>query len=309
MEEHQPSRTAMAAAFYRAHHAAHDSSDDSPLIFNDTLAGLLLPKAARAALEQSVVRLYRELDPAGAAAHPDQAALVAAGLRATPNAALVLSRARWAEDLLAEALARGVEQYVIVGAGLDTYALRRGESLGALRVWEVDHPATQRFKRRRIAELGWACPGQLSFVEADLARESLAGALAGSGFARARPSFFNWLGVTYYLPPEAVLATLAAIADIGAPGSAAVFDYRDAQAAQQTENTYRCRLAQANFQRLGEPILSQFAPADLARDLAGLGLAVREDLGPADIQARYFPGRQDGYQAHGSCRFLCVQRG
>jgi methyltransferase (TIGR00027 family) len=147
----------------------------------------------------------------------------------------------------------------------------------------------------------------LRFVEADLSRESLAAVLAGAGYAAELPGFFNWLGVTYYLTPEAVLATLGAIAAIAAPGSRVVLDYREAPAGQAPARPGRAGLVRARLERLGEAVLSQFVPAELAASLTGLGLRVVEDLAPAEIQARYFAGRADGYQAHGQCRFLCAE--
>jgi methyltransferase (TIGR00027 family) len=118
-------------------------------------------------------------------------------------------------------------QHVVLGAGMDTFAFRRPRMLDWLPVFEVDHPATQALKRRRIAELGWEVPARLHFVPVDLVQESLATALARAPFDAQAHSFFSWMGVTYYLSRDAVFATLRAIAETAPSGSIVTFDYLD----------------------------------------------------------------------------------
>ena len=145
--------------------------------------------------------------------------------------AIVFSRARYTEDILEAAVRQQeVEQYVILGAGLDTFALRRPDLVARLQVFEVDHPGTQAHKRRRLREAGREHPAQLHFVAVDFSRDNLAKALKSSAYDPQASSFFSWLGATYYLTRDAAWATLRAIAQVAPPGSTVVFDYLDSEA-------------------------------------------------------------------------------
>lgn len=161
MEENQISRTALGTAYMRAYHAMHDS----PKIFDDFLAYHFFPDEIRPIIEQKMAESLHLYNPVRAASCPDQATALACVMRYT--AASVYSRARYAEDNLIKAVGQGMRQYVILGAGLDTFAFRRPELLEQLQVFEVDHPATQAFKRQRLAEVGWEHPAQLHFVPVD----------------------------------------------------------------------------------------------------------------------------------------------
>ena len=136
-----------------------------------------------------------------------------------------------AEDLLEEAVRQQeVKQYVILGAGLDTFAWRRPDLLARLQVFEIDHPATQADKRQRLQAISRENPRQLHFLPVDFSQEDLAAALKRSAFDPQAPSFFSWLGVTYYLTRDAVCATWRAIAEVAPAGSVVIFDYLDTDA-------------------------------------------------------------------------------
>jgi methyltransferase (TIGR00027 family) len=173
MEENKISRTALGTAYIRAYHAINDT----PRIFNDHLACHLLSGQERSAIEQTWAGYIKLADPVRAACCPDRAAALAMSMRVMPTPSITLSRARYTEDHLEEAVRQGVKQYVILGAGLDTFAFRRRDLLERLQVFEVDHPAMQAFKRRRLAELGWELPAKLHFVPVDFTQDSLAAAL------------------------------------------------------------------------------------------------------------------------------------
>jgi methyltransferase (TIGR00027 family) len=253
------SRTALVAA---GHRAAHQVAERGA-IFADPLA----------------VRIFGE--PV-----PDAAGLLAR----RPMRLFIAVRHRFAQDRLEAALAQGVRQVVILGAGLDTTAYRL-PALDGLRVFEVDHPATQAWKRARLAEAGIPAPEALRFVAVDFERDGLGPLLAQAGFDAARAAFFLWLGVVPYLTRAAILATLGFVA--GLPGGAAiVFDYGNPPDALPEE----ARLAQAQLAErvaaLGEPWISHWDTAALHAALRRLGLGQIEDLGAAEIAARYFPGAQ-----------------
>jgi len=251
MEDGQPSFTALTAAAARA---AHLVVDGEPVIFADTLAAALLGERADELLSYHTSH----------GRHP-----VLAGARAQ-----VTCRSRYTEDALARAVGRGVTQYVILGAGLDSFAYRTGGRYGGrrVRVFEVDHPVTQDWKRRALASARLPVPDGLRLVPADLAAGALPGCLAAAGFDRSAPALVSWLGVTMYLTRGAIAATLAAVGAL-APGSEVIADYMlPAELRDEAGAGYGSLVAQASAER-GEPWLSCLAPdemADLARS-AGLG--------------------------------------
>ena len=262
----QPSVTALMAAAARA---AHLIVDDEPRIFADPLAGRLLGDRAEELIS------YHTLH----ATHP-----VLSGARVQ-----VTCRSRYTEEALARAVAAGVAQYVILGAGLDSFAYRGGLA-ARVRVFEVDHPASQQVKRAALATAGIHVPDNLTFVPADLAADSLAGCLAEAGFDTSAPAVFGWLGVTMYLTLDAIAETMSAIAAL-APGSELIADYMLTEDARDEAGAlYGEHVAQASAER-GEPWLSCFTPpriADLAR-AAGLGSArsvSQRDAIPADLWRR-----------------------
>jgi methyltransferase (TIGR00027 family) len=288
------SRTAIGTAFMRAYHAAHDH----PKIFDDFLAHRLIKAEEYQIIEARHLEVFRRADPARATACPDQASALAGWMQSGAPQPITLGRARYAEDKLEQAVKQqGVKQYVILGAGLDTFAWRRPDLLASLQVFEVDHPATQAFKRHRVQQMDGAPPARLHFVPVDFDRENLATALGRSAFDPRALSFFGWLGVTYYLSREAVYATLQAVAEMAPAGSGVCFDYLDTEAFVPGKVAGRVQIMMDLVRRMGEPMITGFDPITLPADLAGLGLRLEEDLGPGDIQERFFAGRRDGYHA------------
>ena len=293
MEANQISLTAMGTAFMRAYHAAHDR----PKLFDDFLAHRLITAEEYRASEDRHLRAFHLFDPARAAACPDRAGALAGWMQSAAAPPIVLGRARYAEDYLERAVSRGVKQYVILGAGMDTFAWRRPDLLAQLNVFEVDHPATQAHKRRRLLEAGREQPPQLQFLPVDFSRENLAAALRRSSYDPQAQTFFSWLGVSYYLTREAVLALWRAVGEVGSPGSAVIFDYLDTDAFVPEKASPRVQFMLEIVKRVGEPMITAFEPSALAADLAGVGLRLTENLGPDDIQKRFFQARPDGYRA------------
>jgi methyltransferase (TIGR00027 family) len=262
MKAGEPSRTALGAAEHRAAHQILERG----IIFSDPLAVRILGDATDAVLERA------RRDPS------------IRRLRI-----FVAARSRYAEDALQLAVACGVRQLVILGAGLDTYAYR-SEPRSGLRIFEVDHPATQEWKRRRLAEVDIGLPSSLVFAPVDFERESLADGLAAAGFDPAQPTFFTWLGVVYYLTDPSIFATLGFIASL--PGGAhVVFDYSNpSQALPEVERGAHDQLA-AQVADLGESFRTHFETEVLHARLREVGFREIEDLGPMGIVARFLPGR------------------
>ena len=270
MESGQPSRTAVAAAMYRAAHQVLDRGR----IFADPLALRILGVDVEA-----MARNAKE--------HPTER-----GLRL-----FIAARTRFAEDALATAVAHGVRQLVVLGAGLDTLAYRT--ALGdRLRIFEVDHPATQAWKRERLAATAIPLPSALTFAPVDFERETLADGLMGAGFDPARRTFFTWLGVTPYLTEEAVFSTLRFVASL--PGGAhVVFDYSNPPASISGKARAAHETLAARAAAVGEAFKSYFETDSLGAELTRLGFVEVEDLGSAQILARYVPEQAVSFPASG----------
>ena len=231
-----------------------------------------------------------------------------AALRADPNAAadsralraFLAVRSRVAEDSLADAVARGVRRYVLLGAGLDTLAYRSPHP--DLRVFEVDHPDTQAMKRRRLAAAGIAVPDHLTYVGIDFATDALGPTLRAAGLDA--PAFFAWLGVTPYLEADVVLATLDAVAPVTAGGGGIVFDYSVPASSLSPERRRAFAALSARVAAAGEPFRSAFEPSALRATLGRIGLGTIDDLGPDELNARYFVGRTDGLAIMGGAHVV-----
>jgi methyltransferase (TIGR00027 family) len=203
-------------------------------------------------------------------------------------------RNRYAEDELSQAVQEGVSQYVILGAGLDSFTFRHPELMRKLAVYEVDHPASQAWKRDRLAQMTLEIPTGLHFVSIDFERETLAEALQGDGFFGSAKSFFSWLGVTQYLTPEAVLQTLREIREAAAPGSELVMQFIvPVTSLSDAEGALVAELARGAAE-VGEPRLSYFEPEDLERHLRHIGFGQIHHFGVKDAADRYLLSRSDG---------------
>jgi len=219
--------------------------------------------------------------------------------------AFMAARSRYAEDELARAVASGVRQYVVLGAGLDTFAYRNPHA--KLRVFEVDHPATQAWKREQLQAASIAIPPSLIFVPIDFERQTLADRLVNYGFDASAPSFFSWLGVTPYLTRAACMNTLTFIAKMPA-GSGVVFDFAIDPALLNAGQRQALGALSERVARYGEPFQLFFDPEKLQADLKALGFHHTEFLRGKDLNARYFQDREDGLLVRGSIGHLMSVR-
>jgi methyltransferase (TIGR00027 family) len=202
----------------------------------------------------------------------------------------------YAEETVLEAVSAGVDQYVILGAGFDTFAMRHGELVGALRVFEVDHPAVQALKRERLA----AAPPVIlmpDFVAVDFEVEKLGERLHASGFDSSRPAMFSWMNTLPYLSVDAITATLRDIRDVTAPGSILVTNYPVSGVPTSAEQLAVMEATRADVSRRGEPWQSNFTPDAFVAVLAECGFDVEAHLTEHDINARFFADRTDGFKA------------
>jgi methyltransferase (TIGR00027 family) len=263
MEIGKPSRTAFVAATYRAAHQVLEQGR----IFADPLALRILGQDADA-----VAREARD------------------GPFDRRVRIFIAIRSRFAEDALAAAVEKGVRQVVVLGAGLDTFAYRNPLT-DRLRIFEVDHPATQAWKRQRLHDAGIAVPSSLTFSPVDFERQTLVEGLAAAGFDRDLRTFFSWVGVVPYLSEDAVWRTLGFIASL--PGGAyVVFDYGDPPASLSEQQRAVLEERAARVASVGEAWVSHFESDALRAGLTRLGFTEIEDLGPRQIAHHYFPARE-----------------
>jgi methyltransferase (TIGR00027 family) len=288
MEQTRASVTALGASLMRA---VHTRLASAPLI-DDPWGDRIVLEAERETVRKIVlnglsVEARERCEKLGT---PN--AVLDAALRLHPGYGWAILRTRYAEDALEVAVRRGVRQYVIVGAGFDSFALRQPAIAREVDVFEIDHPATQELKRQRLDACGVPLPRTLHFVPADLSQELLGEALARSTFRRTQSAFFSWLGVTQYLTRDANLTTLRGIAACSDSGSELVFTYVD-QRELGRERASDVGRIQGAFAAAREPWLSGFDPSVLAEDLAAVGFILIEDLDGQDAKRRYCGDRRD----------------
>jgi methyltransferase (TIGR00027 family) len=267
--------------------AAHQLYDDPPLVFVDPLALRILPEEARVELRE------RE--------ETERGQPFARGMRA-----FMCARSRFAEDALERAFVAGVRQYVVLGAGLDTYAGRSPHS--SLRIFEVDHPTTQAWKLHRLREGGINVSDTVTFVPVDFERERLMDRLVAAGFDETAPAFCSWLGVLPYLTREAAAATLGALGKLPR-GSGVAFDYAVARASLSPPQQAAFDWLAERVARVGEPFRLGFEPEELRSLLLECGFTRLEDLDSEAIHARYYAGRSDKLMVRGALGHLvCAWR-
>ena len=259
MRSGQPSRTARGAA---AHRAVHQMLEGGA-IFKDPFASRILDEQTAASLNE-----------------------MAADESLRPWRLFIAARSRFSEDTMAECVAAGARQVVVLGAGLDTFSLRNPFADLGVRVFEVDYAATQSWKRERIKAAGLIEPPSLVFAPNDFERQSLSEGLTRVGFKPDQPAFFQWLGVVLYLTREAVRSTLKFVAEV--PQAVVVFDYAEPFQNYPAERRANVMAVADSAAARGEPWLSLFDPAELHDLLRGAGFKSIEDLGLPEITERLY---------------------
>ncbi len=283
MRENSPSRTAAGVAFRRAAHQVLDQ----PPVFVDPLAKLVLSTEAQARLDADPWRGNQ-------------------GILFSRLRAFLAVRSRVAEDCVAEAVAAGVRQYVVLGAGLDTFACRN--PFPGLRVFEVDHPQTQAWKLERLRAAGLTVPARTAYVPVDFESQSVARQLADHGFDAAGPTAVSWLGVVPYLDERTVWTTLAWVAGIVGNSGHIVFDYGSKPRWWQVGHHLALRRLAARVAAAGEPFRTQIRAARMSDRLASLGFTAINDLDSAELNRRYFAKRTDGLRVGGSGHVVIASR-
>lgn len=276
MKKNQISFTATMTAYIRGVHSKYANLK----IFNDFLAYDLIPEQQKNLIEQIM---------------PKEALM---------NSTAPIIRSRYTEDCLMKAVKNGVEQYVILGAGLDTFAFRYPDLLKTLNVFEVDHPATQSFKRQRVEEMGWSHPENLHYISIDFTREDIVNKFNQSpNYSALSKSFFSWQGVTMYLSKEEVYKTFDNISKVAPSGSMIVFDYFSIDEFNEETSSTDLQKKEQMMNKIGEPMKTGFDPTNMKQEMAKLGLNLLENLSPMDIEKRYMTGLNGNLKAHKNVYF------
>jgi len=275
MKEKKRSKTTEGVAAARAYHLLYQD----PVVFEDPYAIQLTSHPWRTILKIRALNwlLIRAL-------HHD----------ILPLWAEFFGRARYAEEQLDKALERGIDQYVLLGAGLDSFALRKKDLVRKLKVFELDHPLSQKSKRDRLVKLNIDLPDNLEFVPVDFEKESVADALARSSYSNKKPAFFSWLGTIPYLTSEAVFSTFRSITSYATRGSEIVLDYFIPKELVEPSDVPLYEKIERMVARRGEPHTSSFDPRTFPQNVCELGFELVEHLPPTDQEERYFENRKDG---------------
>lgn len=232
---------------------------------------------------------------------------VTPGFDASPIFALGVASLRYAEDEVERCVRNGIDQYLILGAGFDTFALRREDLSGRVRVYEIDHPDVQALKRDRVAAAGRSPASLPTFVPVDFETTSFAAEIAKSDFDGTRPAVLSWLNTIPYLSEEATVATMKEIHAVLAAGSRIVVNYGAEVPPSPDQIAFLMRL-QKVVSSAGEPMRSRWKPEDFAGMLGDIGFEVLDHASEVDLTARYFEGRKDGLKPGVPGRIITAER-
>ena len=283
----KPSETAQFAAAHRAYHFMHNR----PAVLEDTAAIWLLGPPLRTVLRVAPLRwlFWRPLLA-----------------KVRPISVFIVVRSRYAEDTLEHCIGDGCRQYVILGAGLDSWALRHDEP--GVTVFELDRPETQQWKEARIQSRLGALPSHLRLIPVDFERESITDVLPSHGFDPRSNAFVSWLGTICYLTRGAIEETFASLAKVCAPGSRIVFDYFQPKSTMSPADLQLFEVLDEGGTRRGEPIQTFLDAEDMAEILFSAGFRVIEDLLASKIKRRYLAQRSDGLDIPDFVRLCCAER-
>ncbi len=295
MVKTKESVTAKLCSFARAYH----SNSEKQKIFDDYLAYDIMGKEEYGEIGQLIERVFFPERTIPTVGFKGEKVYPLLNQYISP---IPLSRLAYAEQELEDFAGKhSFCQYVILGAGMDTFAFRNEDP--SIRTFELDHPDTQRYKLKRISRLAWNIPPNVRFVAMDFTKDEMGHALHAAGYDPSLPAFFSILGVTYYLTLKEFEQTLGYIAGLSGRGNKIVFDYPD-ETTFQAGSPNRVRLLTELTERLGEPMRQGFAYPEMQKILGQNGFAVEKHLTPEHIQQRFFEGRADGQRAFENVHFI-----
>jgi methyltransferase (TIGR00027 family) len=280
MKNKQRDSTARATAAIRAMHVLYDQ----PVVFDDPYAlQFTRPAFRRVCRSRFLPWLLRRR-------------FVSEMLQ--PISAQILSRAKYCEEKLEQAVSKGISQYVIIGAGFDSFCIRRPDFSSCLRIYEIDHPTIQQIKQKRLMEILESSLSDVEFLAVDLEKQTISDALSGSSFSKDEKAFFSWLGTVPYLSEDAVFNVLRHLASFAANGSEIVFDYLIPTHLMTQEERRILGRVMRMIERWGEPVKSFFRPDTFPDKISHLGYCILDNQSPAEQNKKYFFDRSDNLKTH-----------
>ncbi|WP_139338406.1 class I SAM-dependent methyltransferase [Bacillus cereus] len=288
MKKGEASITSLVSAFGRAYH----SEFDNPKIFDDYVAKEFISQKERNEIEMNMVQGIHFFNTDIAQQFQDNPQEILKWITQVQLSPTPLARAAYCERVLLHEITLGTKQYVILGAGLDTFSFRHRELENKIEVFEVDHPSTQKFKKERIKEAELEVPNHLHFVSMDFTKGFSYEQLQNEGFENKK-TFFSLLGVSYYLTKEELSSLIECLFEMVPEGSSIVFDYPDENLFTEKGLSNRVENMVKMAAIGGEPMKSCFSYAEMEALLEKAGLLIYEHLSPKDINTFYFEGRND----------------
>lgn len=300
MKNNESSLTSLISAFGRAHHSMYDT----PKIFDDFVAKDLITDKEYSDIRENMIKGIQFFNKEIARKfqeHPDEILKWITQVQLSPTP---LARAAYCENVLLHELLLGVKQYVILGSGLDTFCFRHPELKEILEIFEVDYPATQDFKKERLADANYQIPENLHFVPLDFTKEFTIQTLVEEGFILNKKTFFSLLGVSYYLTKEENANLFQKLFTKLPSGSSIVFDYADNKLFEEKGMSNRVQNMVQMASAGGEPMKSCFSYYEMEKMLENSGLLIYEHLSPSAINDRFFHNRTDYLSAFETIHYI-----
>ncbi|HDR6318031.1 TPA: class I SAM-dependent methyltransferase [Bacillus thuringiensis] len=295
----ESSVTSLVSAFGRAYH----SEFDSPKIFDDYVAKDFISQKERNDIETNMVQGIHFFNTDIAQQFQNNPQEILKWITQVQLSPTPLARAAYCERVLLHEIALGAKQYVILGAGLDTFSFRHPELENQIEIFEVDHPSTQAFKIQRVKEGEYEMPSNLHFVSMDFTKGFSKQTLVNEGFENKK-TFFSLLGVTYYLTKEELSSLIVRLFAMVPEGSSIVFDYPDENLFTEKGLSNRVENMVKMAAVGGEPMKSCFSYTEMEALLEKAGLLIYEHLAPKDIHTLYFEGRDDYLEAFETVHYV-----
>ncbi|WP_042474573.1 class I SAM-dependent methyltransferase [Bacillus ndiopicus] len=300
MKTNESSLTSLISAFSRAYHSKYDT----PKIFDDFIALDLITKKEFVDIRENMIKGIQFFNHEIANELKDQPDEILKWITQVQLSPTPLARAAFCENVLLREMVLGVEQYVILGAGLDTFCFRHPELQARLEIFEVDYPTTQDFKKVRLANANYQIPDNLHFVAMDFTKEFTSQNLVEAGFIANKKTFFSLLGVSYYLTKDENAQLINELFATVPAGSSIVFDYADDKLFEEKGLSNRVQNMLQMASASGEQMKSCFAYNEIEKILEDSGLLIYEHLTPTAINNQFFSHRSDYFSAFETIHFI-----
>lgn len=300
MKKNESSLTSLVSAFGRAYHSKYDT----PKIFDDFIAKDLITQQEYTDIRENMIKGIQFFNHEIAKKFQDQPDEILKWITQVQLSPTPLARAAYCENVLFHEMWLGAKQYVILGAGLDTFCFRHPELNDSLEIFELDYPATQDLKKVRLANANFQIPENLHFVPMDFTKEFTAQNLVDKGFVPNKKTFFSLLGVSYYLTKEEIANLINEIFTKVPSGSSIVFDYADDKLFEEKGMSNRVQNMLHMASVSGEPMKSSFTYDEMEKMLERSGLLIYEHLSPDTINNQFFRNRTDYLSAFETIHYI-----